>query len=132
MYANSKDEYWHTYNETSYWLRSHPLMIGYSWMPQYVEVSGSISMQTHTYIYGIRPMIRVSVENKFLCTSEDDEMLSYGLRFQDEKKTMSAGENFNLILQPIGLDFDLYSYGYNEIKKMTMIVVTILLRKIRD
>lgn len=106
-YSNPDDQIRHTWNDTSYWLRSKPLESEYSWMPQYVEASGGIGMYAYTYCFGIRPMIRVSVENEYLCTSENDEMLSYGLRFQNEKETMLVGENFNLILQSIGQDFDL-------------------------
>lgn len=101
---------WSTPGDNSYWLRTRNSESYGFLRPYHVTEEGECiagGIQYYTWNLGMRPMIRVSIENKYLCTSENDEMLSYGLRFQNEKESMSAGENLNLILQSIGQDFDL-------------------------
>lgn len=108
-YACPEDQEWNTWNETSYWLRSKDPAnsSGTSWLPYYVTSDGVIGKYAYTYIYGMRPMIQLSVDNELIYTSLDDEMRSYGLHFNCEEQKLSVGDHFDLVLESSGAKFDL-------------------------
>lgn len=109
-YVNEDYQMNNTANDNSYWLRTRNSAPYGQLIPYHVTAKGDCiagGIQYDTWNLGIRPMIRLDVENEFLCTSKDEEMLSYGLRFSREEETLAEGQKLTLILETVGLDFDL-------------------------
>ena len=97
-----------TANDNSYWLRTRSMAPYGLLYPHYVVTNGDCmagANRYYTWLLGVRPMIRVSIGSEFLGTSEDDESLYYGMRFDCAEKTIQIDDSYVLAPQGEGLSF---------------------------